>query len=80
MKKGRILDNEITENIYSIMVDKSISTTLEALRKDYKKRFMRNISWNTIRRHLDILKEENKVGEEIIMTGRTKRSSIVKII
>ncbi|MBU0962546.1 MAG: hypothetical protein KKD48_01430 [Nanoarchaeota archaeon] len=80
MKKGRILDNEITENIYSIMLDKGISTNLETIRKEYKKRFMRNISWNTIRHHLDILKEENKIGEEIIMTGRTKRSSIVKVI
>ena len=80
MKKGRILDNEITENIYSLMLEKNKATTLESLRKDYKKRFMRNISWNTIRHHLDILKEENKVSEEIIMTGKTKKSSIVKII
>jgi len=80
MKKGRILDNEITENIYLIMVDKNKATTLESLRKNYKTRFMRNISWNTIRHHLDILKEENKISEEIIMTGRTKKSSIVKVI
>jgi len=75
-----IKSNHIVENVYSIIKEKATFTNVDCIRKEYKKRFMRNISWNTIRHYLEVLKEENKIMENVITVGKTKISSVIKVV
>lgn len=65
MKRGLPMNEEITERVI-IALESNRTSTVEHIRRWLNQRYDTRYSWNTIRKHLNTLIEQNKVREEII--------------
>jgi len=70
----------IKEKIINIIKMKGVINP-ESIRKNYIENYNegKNVSWLTIRRYLNILKEESKIDEKIITQGTRRKISVIRI-
>lgn len=73
MRRGKPMDDEITDRIYDA-IDSLGTVTVERIRTWLNKEYKVSYSWNTIRHHLDKLIEEKKIKETIISSEKRKVS------
>lgn len=77
MKRGKPMSFEITDRI-QVAVEESQTITIEGIRTWIKDHYKATYSWNTIRRHLDILIKRGIVKEEIVST-KGRKASVIKL-
>lgn len=75
MKRGKPIDEEITNKIYEV-IKKDRSVTIEGIKRKIFKEFNKNYSWNTIRNHVDKLISNKQVIEDILSEDKRKVSII----
>ena len=69
----------VKQKIISLIEEMSV-THLERLRKVYNERYRqgKKISWITLRKYLDKLKNEGKIREEVITQGKRRTISVIR--
>ena len=61
MKRGRHSDMSIQLLIYSVLNSSEMPLTIEKIRKKIYEKELRNISWNTVKKHGDQLVSQGKI-------------------
>ena len=78
MIRGRPYDDDIDVNVIGILKDNKFGTP-EQIKKHYKKIFEINISWITIKKHLERLYENDVLEKKIISEGKKRKIIIYNI-
>lgn len=70
----------IKQKMINIIREKQVINP-EGIRKIYTERYNegKKVSWLTIRRYLNILKEESKIDEKVITQGTRRKISLIRI-
>lgn len=72
MKAGRKPDYDIDTYILDILREFSLLTP-EYIRKQIKKKKLRTVGWETVKRHLETMKDDGRIGERLISKGDKRR-------
>lgn len=77
MKKGKPMDDEITERV-KIAVEENNTITVEGIKSWITEHYKQEYSWNTIRSHLDILIKREEL-KEVIVSEKGRKVSVITL-
>jgi len=77
LKRGKPANDELTNTVLSLIQPDKLYN-IEKIRQLYKGKYNRNISWNTVRYHVNILLRKGYVKEDILTQGDLKKVSTIR--
>ena len=75
MRRGRKYNDEIDERIISILKGLKVATP-ENIRKEYKRCYEEELSWITVKKHLEILTGRNVIKKQTLSKGRRRELNV----